>query len=294
MNGGGVILDENGATGNRYKGIIAAAIAFVLWSTGGIFIKLIDWNPVAISGSRSLIAAMVLLIYVRKPKITKSKPMILGAIAYAATVMCFVLANKLTTSANAILLQYTAPIFVAVLGVWILKEKIQWYDLVSIVVVFLGMILFFIDNVSAGSAIGNIIAIFSGFTLASTTIALKLLKDGSGVETTILGNIITFIVALPFIFTSLPDIKSIIIIVVMGIFQLGISYIFYINAIKYVTALEAILITVVEPLLNPIWVFVFTGEKPGIFAVFGGIVVILAVILRSIYVTKKMNLEREE
>lgn len=274
---------------NRYKGIISAIIASALWSTGGIFIKLVNWNPVAIAGTRSLISALILLAYIKKPKITKSKPQIMGSIAYAATVLCFVIANKLTTSANAILLQYTSPIFVAILGVWILKEKINWYDLGAIGAVFVGMILFFIKDVSVGNIFGNLVAILSGFCLAGTTIALRLQKDGSGIETALFGNIITFIVSIPFIFMSMPDMKSIIFIIIMGVFQLGIAYIFYVNAMKYISALEAILITVVEPLLNPLWVFIFAGEKPGAYAILGGAIVILAVMLRSVYITKKAD-----
>lgn len=273
----------------RYKGIIAVIIASAMWSTGGIFIKMVDWNPVAISGIRSLIAALVLLAYIKKPKITKSKPQIFGAISYALTVILFVIANKLTTAANVILLQYTAPIFVAILGIWLLKEKIHWYDIIAILVVFFGMILFFIDNVSAGNVIGNILAIFTGLTLACTTIALKLQKEGSAIETTLLGNILTFVVAVPFIFTSIPDLKSLFIIVIMGVFQLGVPYIFYTYAIERLTALEAILITVIEPLLNPLWVYIFDGEKPGSYAIIGGIIVIIAVVSRSIYISKYLE-----
>lgn len=273
----------------RYKGIIAVIIASAMWSTGGIFIKMVDWNPVAISGIRSLIAALVLLAYIKKPKITKSKPQIFGAISYALTVILFVIANKLTTAANVILLQYTAPIFVAILGIWLLKEKIHWYDIIAILVVFFGMILFFIDNVSAGNVIGNILAIFTGLTLACTTIALKLQKEGSAIETTLLGNILTFVVAVPFIFTSIPDLKSLFIIVIMGVFQLGVPYIFYTYAIERLTAMEAILITVIEPLLNPLWVYIFDGEKPGSYAIIGGIIVIIAVVSRSIYISKYLE-----
>lgn len=273
----------------RYKGIIAVIIASAMWSTGGIFIKMVDWNPVAISGIRSLIAALVLLAYIKKPKITKSKPQIFGAISYALTVILFVIANKLTTAANVILLQYTAPIFVAILGIWLLKEKIHWYDIIAILVVFFGMILFFIDNVSAGNVIGNILAIFTGLTLACTTIALKLQKEGSAIETTLLGNILTFVVAVPFIFTSIPDLKSLFIIVIMGVLQLGVPYIFYTYAIERLTALEAILITVIEPLLNPLWVYIFDGEKPGSYAIIGGIIVIIAVVSRSIYISKYLE-----
>lgn len=278
---------------NRYKGIAAAIIASLLWSIGGLLIKLSNWNPIAIAGSRSFISALVILAYMKKPNITKSRPQILGAIAYSATVLCFVMANKLTTAANAILLQYTAPIFVAILGVWILKEKIGWYDVVSIFVVFLGISLFFIEGVDRGNALGNIIAVLSGLFLACVTISLRLQKDGSAMETTWLGNILTFIVALPFIIRVQFDMRNILIILILGVFQLGIAYIFYVNSLKYITALEAILITVVEPLLNPLWVYIFTGEAPGISTVIGGIIVILAIVLRNVYITKKELIKEE-
>lgn len=270
----------------RYKGILLAAIASTMWSTGGIFIKLVDWNPVSIAGLRSLVAALVMLVYIRKPKFTKSKPQILGSIAACTTVLSFVIANKLTTSANVILLQYTAPIFVAILGVLILKEKIRWYDIVSIIVVSLGMILFFIGDVNIGNTLGNILAIFTGFSLASMTIFLKLQKDGSAMDTTFFGNMLAFIVTIPFIFSSLPNTRSLITIIIMGVFQLGIPYILFVNSTKYLSALEAILITVMEPLLNPVWVYIFAGEKPGAFAILGGIIVIATVMLRGIYVSK--------
>ena len=278
-------------TSNRAKGILAAIFASVLWSSGGIFIKLLDWNPIAISGSRSLIAVCILIAYSGKPKLTKSKPMIGGAIAYSATVLLFVTANKMTTSANAILLQYTAPIFVAILGVWLLKEKIHIYDAASITVVFLGMILFFLGNVNSGNMIGNFLAILSGLTLACTTIALRMEKDAKGIDIPIIGNILTFLIATPFILNIKPDFKSIVIIIILGIFQLGISYIFYVYSMKYLTALEAILITVLEPLLNPLWVFIFSGEKPGLYSILGGVIVISAVLARSIYVSKKITVQ---
>ena len=273
----------------RIKSIVYLVIASILWSSGGILIKLVDWNPVAIAGSRSFIASLVVLAYLRKPKLTMSKAQIGGPIAYAATVILFVTANKLTTSANAILLQFTAPVFVALLGTWILKESIYWYDWATMVCVFGGMILFFVDNVGIGSMLGNIIAVISGFFLACVTIALRFQKDGSPVETTWLGNIFTFLVAIPFIFRSMPDLKSIFGLILLGIFQLGISYILYALSIKHLNALEAILITVIEPLLNPVWVFLFAGEKPSLYAVIGGIIVLSAVTARSIYVSKKNN-----
>lgn len=266
----------------RKTAIIQLIIASVLWSTGGILIKLISWNPVAIAGSRSLIAALVILIYLKKPVITRSRSQISGAVAYASTVILFVIANKMTTAANAILLQYTAPAFVAVLGLWLLKEKIRWYDVLSILVVFSGLILFFNDGEGSGNTLGNLIAIASGFSLACVTIALRFQKNGSPVETMLLGNFLTFLVALPFMLSGFPDLQGIIAILLLGVVQLGISYILYGMAIKHVTALEAILIMVIEPLLNPLWVFLFAHEVPTFLSLLGGIVVLAGVLGRNV------------
>lgn len=148
------------------------------------------------------------------------------------------------------------------------------------------MLLFFVNNVDRGNIIGNLVAILSGLSLAGVTISLRMQKDGSGIETTIFGNVLTFLVSIPFILGGLPDMKSLIIIGIMGVFQLGIPYIFYIYSTKYLSALEAILFTVVEPLLNPLWVFIFMGEKPSIYAILGGVIVIISVTARSLYVSK--------
>ncbi len=274
---------------NRNKGILMAILASSMWSTGGIFVKIIEWNPVAITGIRSLFAAIVLLLYAKKPKFSGSRPQIIGSISYAVTVLSFITANKLTTSANAILLQYTSPIFVAILSVWILRDRIKWYDLASLGVVSLGMGLFFVNDLSPGNIVGNLLAILCGFTLAITTISLKLEQDESPFTITIFGNILAFVVAIPFIVTDLPSPKTFIVVAIMGVVQLGIPFIFYINGMKYISALEAILITVMEPLLNPVWVFIFAGEAPGLFAIIGGFIVITSVTARSIYVSKTIG-----
>lgn len=270
----------------RIKGILAVILASIMWSTAGIFVKIIEWNPVALAGMRSLVASLVLIAYVKRPKFNKSKFQIIGSIAYTLTVLSFIVASKLTTSANAILLQYTSPIFVAILSVWILKEKIKWYDILAIVLVFFGIGLFFLNDLGSGNIFGNLLAIFCGFTLAVMTIALKMEQGGSPIEITIFGNLIAFIISIPFILNDLPSLKTLVTVIIMGIVQLGIPYIFYIYSLKYVTALEAILLTVIEPLLNPLWVFIFTGEKPGLFTIIGGIIVISSVLFRSIYVSK--------
>jgi drug/metabolite transporter (DMT)-like permease len=220
----------------------------------------------------------------RKPKFTFSKAQIIGAFAMAATMILFVTANKMTTAANAILLQFTAPVFVALLSSFILKEKVRRSDWLVIAVVLGGLSLFFLGDMTTGNLIGNLLAIVSGFTLAVMIISLRLQKDGSPVESTLLGNLITFLVAFPFIVTApIPDMKSILGLVLLGIFQLGLAYIIFAYAIKHVTAVEGVLLNVVEPLCNPIWVFLFIGEIPKGSALIGGIIVLSAVTVRSMF-----------
>lgn len=286
-------MEKNQLKKDRIRAIIYILIAAALLSTGGIILKFVHMNPLAIAGARGLVASIVVLIYVRKPKFTFSKPQVIGAFSYSLMVIGFVVANKLTTAANAIVLQFTAPIWVVIIGVWVLKEKIRWYDWMAITIVSLGMVLFFIDDISGGSTVGNIVAILSGVALAGATIAMRLQKDQSPVETTLLGHLITVFLALPFIFTANYSLQNIIGILLLGIFQLGISYILYALGTKYLTALETILIMFLEPILNPIWVFLFNGEQPSKYSLIGGALVILTVAVRSVIVNKEMEKDIE-
>lgn len=274
----------------RKKALIYLIIASLLWSTGGLFIKLVSWNPMAIAGARSGIAALVMMLYLRKPVKSLGKVKLLGASSYTLLVILFVTANKLTTSANAILLQFTAPIWVALFSRWFLKEKTQKSDWITIAVVMWGMILFFIGDLGSGNITGNFVAVLSGVAMAGVVIFLKLQAEDSPIEMTLIGNIFTFIIGLPFFFLSLPSWESILGLLILGVFQLGISYILYTKAIKYVSAIEAILIPIIEPLLNPIWVFWFTGEGPGSHAILGGAIVIIAIITRELYHQRKKQL----
>lgn len=271
----------------RKKAIIYLVIASVLWSIGGLFIKLVDWNPMAIAGARSGIAALVMLIYLKQPIKVSGKYKLLGSFSYAALLILFVTANKLTTSANAILLQFTAPIWVALFSGWFLKDKTQRSDWITIILVMFGMTLFFIGDLGSGNTIGNIVAVLSGIAMAGMIIFLKLQNEGSPVEMTLIGNIIVFVIGLPFFFKSVPSRESILGLLILGVFQLGISYILYTTSIKYVSAVEAILLPIIEPLLNPIWVFWVTGEAPGSYAILGGMIVIITIIMRGIYQQRK-------
>jgi drug/metabolite transporter (DMT)-like permease len=280
-----ILTYKSGKERNQAIGFLA--IAATLWSSGGLLIKLISWNPLAIAGVRSGIAALVMLIFQRKLCFQLSIPKVLGALAYAGTVTLFVTANKFTTAANAILLQYTAPIYTAMLSAWLLKEKASKLDWLTIGIVLGGMGLFFVDKLSMGNIAGNICGILSGISFALTAISLRKQKDDSPIDSVILGNLITFFIGLPFMFQATPSLKSWLPLIILGIFQLGISYIFYASAIRYVTALEAILIPIIEPILNPIWVFLAFGEIPGTWAFVGGIIVLAAVTGRCIIIAFK-------
>ncbi|MBS4031753.1 MAG: EamA family transporter [Clostridiales bacterium] len=267
----------------RSKAVVLLIITALLWSMGGLLIKLIPWHPIAIAGSRSAIAALLFFVYVRKPKWTGSSAQLGGAVAYAGTVITFVAATKMTTAANAILLQYTAPVYVALFGAWFLKERTGLADWITVVTVIGGMILFFIDDLSPGYMLGNIFAMLSGMCFAVMVLCLRKQKDGSPLESVLYGNILTAVIALPFL-TGQPrlDIAGWVTIAGLGVFQLGLSYIMYTVAIKHVTALDAILIPVVEPILNPVWVLLFIGEVPGSWALLGGVIVLFSVTARCL------------
>ena len=264
------------------KALLFLLLTAVLWSFGGLLIKSVSWNPMAIAGMRSAISIPLLLLVVRKDHFTFSFSQIAGACFYSATVILFVSANKLTTAANAIILQYTAPIYVAIFGIWLLKEKVRLHDWIVIFVAMLGICLFFIDKVSPGNMLGNILSLISGVTFALMLVFMRMQKDGYPLSSVFIGNVITALLMIPFMFRAIPkDCNSWIALILLGTLQLGLSYILYSIAIKNTTALEAIMVPLIEPILNPIWVLIFIGEKPTKWALLGGSVVICSLIIHS-------------
>ncbi len=263
--------------------LIAAA---VLWSTGGLLIKSVDWDPFAIAGTRSAIAAMVVMAYLRRPRLAWSFPLIGGAVFYSATVILFVLANKMTTAANAIVLQYVCPVYVALLGALILKERVSRRAGIMVVVAMAGIVLFFFDRLTPDGFRGNMLALASGVTMAFMIICLRMQKHGSPTESILLGNLLTVLVCAPRMSAPLPPMPGIISLALLGVFQLGLSYLLYSRAIRHVPALDAILIPVIEPILNPLWVFIALGERPGEWAVAGGAIIIVSITVFSILETR--------
>lgn len=266
----------------RTQAIFFLLATAILWSTGGFLIKMVHGHPMAITGVRSSVAAIFLYLVCRPKKWHWSVPQIGGAVMYAVLVVLFITANKLTTAANAILIQYSAPIYIALFSRWFLGEKITWLDWLIIFIVISGLLLFFLDELTVDGFWGNICAVLSGVCLAWLFMFMRKQKNASPVESVILGNFLAAIIGLPFIALGGPTAGDYLILVFMGIFQLALPYWLFSLAIKHVTALESVLIPIVEPILNPVWVLFITGEVPGPWAVVGGIVVLSAVTSRSL------------
>lgn len=277
------LSDGSNARREHNRAILFLLLAALLWSTGGFFIKWVEWNPMAISGGRSAISALVIAIAFRHDlKLTWSPLQLAGAFAYALTVTFFVIANKMTTAANAILLQYTAPIHVALLSTWLLQEHPTRRDWLTIFAVLGGMLLFFFEKMSPGNLIGNLCALFTGLTFALFIVLLRKQRDASPAGSVFLGNVLTALAGLPFMFDSLPSPAGWAGLIFLGVFQLGLAYVLYTLAISHVTAMEAVLITLIEPILNPFWVFVLMGEIPAWTSLAGGLVIIGSVTARQL------------
>lgn len=279
---------------NKNLGVYSIALAAILWSTAGVAFKYIQWHPIAIAGLRSLIAFAVLLIYwIHTNGSCPPLPIgrkLLAAINYAVMVFLFIGANKLTTAANAILLQFTSPIWVMLFAAFFLKEKIKKIDILTVACVLVGMSLFFMGELQPGTLLGNAMAILSGVAMAIMVVSLKGVKVGSPLEIILWGNLLTAVAALPFYHRIIWTTDSLLAISFLGLIQLGLSYVLYTKGITAVTALEGILFSVLEPLFSPFWVFLLLGEAPSPYALIGGAIVILSIIAGSVVKNRASSL----
>ena len=258
-----------------------------LWSIAGIIIKMVDMNSFAIAGFRSLFAAAAVGVFmaVTKNRIVISKKTVIGAVFLCATFMAFVTANKLTTAANAIVLQFTAPIFVMIIEALAAHKKPKVFDALTVLVTLGGISLFFLDSLGSGRSIGDIIAVFAGLFLGLFFFIVGESQGDEKISGILFGQLLTAVIGIPFVFftENTVNAQGILWIAVLGVFQLGIPYILLSEASKYCSPLACSLISVAEPLLNPVWVAVFYGEIPGIAALAGGVIVIAAVTLWCIF-----------
>ena len=263
----------------KTQAVLMVATAALLWSTAGFLIKWIDWTAISIAGCRSLFAALFICCCLRRlPRVSASAAFWACAILYSLVVIAFVMATKMTTAANAILLQYLAPVYVALLAPVFLREPTSRRDWIFIALAVCGMVMFFMDEVSAGALTGNILGVCSGLFFAAFCMALRRVPEGYATDMVVWGNVATFCISLPFMdFQHLPDAGGWCGLLALGCFQLGLSYYLYTRAATRLTALELIVIPTLEPLLNPLLVALLLGEVPGAWSMAGGAIVLGAV-----------------
>ena len=260
----------------------------LLWSLIGVVIKTTDAHPLVISCIRSFTASVCLFAYLRgKPRFVFTRAQCVGALCYAATLTTFVTANKLTTSANAILLQYSAPIFVVILNRLILKESLRRFDFISMGGVTIGLVFLMSGSIGYGSLIGNIVALSSGFFYAAMMVSLKLHKTGSQVETFVLGNFMAALIGFPFLIMYPIALSKVPPVIFLGAFLIALPYALFARASIRASALDLALIPIVEPLLNPVWVYLVAGERPSALTYVGGAILLGVITCRSVYVLKR-------
>lgn len=266
------------------KAILLTCGTALLWSLAGLNIKMIPWTPFAIAGGRSAVASLLLFPLIWRSNCKKIDGAVVGgALCYAAFNYCFSFSTKYATSAIAIMMQYTAPLYVAVLAWLFLKERITKADIISMAFVLGGMLLFFTDSAGDGTALGKAVAVFNGITFAGVSIFLRLQKEGNPVMSMFLGNVISAVLGIPFMIQAGPlDSRGVWFLLLAG-FLCAFTYALYAMASTGLTALEAVLLPVIDPVMNPVWVFIFLGEIPGIKSIAGASIVLLAVLVRSIW-----------
>ncbi len=264
----------------RSRLLLLAAAA--LWSTAGAAIKLCGLSGWQIAGARSLVAGAFLLLLVREARRLPSLRAAVVAVAYAFTVVLFVVATKLTTAANAIFIQDTAPLWVLLLSPWLLREHPTRGELLAIPVYGLGLGLFFLDELSAGQVAGNLVALASGVAFAFSIIGLRRLRHESP-SALVWGNLVAAAIALPLWPTGpAPRALDLGLVAYLGVFQLGLAYYCFSRGLERTPAVEASLLVLLEPVLNPIWTFLLAGERPGPWAIAGGAVVLAATAWRTV------------
>jgi drug/metabolite transporter (DMT)-like permease len=253
-----------------------------MWSTGGVLIKLTSLDASQLTFYRSGLAAITVLILTRKSGLKLNLFGAITSIIYAALLFLFVWATKHTTAANAIFLQYTAPIYILIFAPFVIGERFHFRDLITIIFCIGGMSLFFVGKLEIADYQGNIAALASGIFLGLYIMLLRHPKAaGSNAAIAVIyGNLLLALVNLPAGVASLPALtmRDAALVSTLGIFQIGLSYILFIKGVTLGTRpLDASIIGFFEPILNPVWVFLFYGEEPSRWAILGGLVIVATV-----------------
>jgi len=273
------------------KGILYMLAASILWSTGGLLIKYIPLSSIVLSSIRSLIGLTVIILFNYKSKIIINRSVLLSAFCLAYTLTSFVIANRYTTAASAIVLQYCSPICIAFYLFLLYKRKPERNKIIALSGAFVGIVLFFFGKFSSGSLFGNLLALSAGFSFGG----MFIINSNSNCDTyssLVIGQLITFIIGFPFLFSQSYNLmpSAIIALIFLGVFQVGVAYVCFSKGIKRVSPLSANIICMIEPVISPIWVFIFLGEVPTINAIIGSVIVISSVAFLNITQAKQIKI----
>jgi drug/metabolite transporter (DMT)-like permease len=286
------IAEQNGDTRGAVPPILFVLAAALLWSTGSLFIKATPLGALELSFGRSLLAALTVAALTWREGFRLNFMTLVASVLYAALLVLFVVANKLTTAANAIFLQYTAPVYVLVLEPLVFKERFRAADLFVVAVCVAGMSLFFVGQLRPDDVTGNLAALASGLCFALFLLLLRRQQRGgesNRASSVIYGNIIICIVTLPAFLrvAGTLTVKDVLIVSYLGVFQIGLAYtLFTLGIARGVRSLDAGVVGYIEPMLNPVWVFLFLGERPSRWAVVGGCIIIAAVLAHTIMLAR--------
>ena len=278
-------------TSKQTKGMLLLLCCSIMWSISGVLIKTIPWNAFVIAGLRSLIAGIVMAAYIKHSgmRFTLDKTSAWGGVFISGMFISFILANKLTTAANAIVIQSCSPVFVLLYNVLFGGKRASKLDIVTVLLTMIGIGVFFFEELSAGMLLGNIVALVAGILLAGVYI----ITCNSGAEASmngiLFGHILTALLGIPMmlVFDTPFTGSAVTGILLLGIVQLGIPYVLYGIAVQYCSPLACSLICMVEAIFNPIWVFLYSGEAPSVVALIGGALVLATVAIWAILSQKR-------
>jgi DME family drug/metabolite transporter len=264
-------------------GRLLIAGAALLWSTGGLAIKLAPLPALGVVFWRSLLSAVFMIIVFRPSRERWMRASLPTVVVYAAMILSFVSATKMTTAANAIFLQYSGPLYVLVFAPFLLKEPFRRADAVAVLVALFGMSLFFVGRLERGALAGNLMGVLSGVFFGGTILFLRRDATRDAIPSVLAGNLLAAAVALPFAWGRLGlDAKGLALVLFLGIVQMGVSYILFLKGLTAVPAAEASLLGMLEPMFNPLWAFLGLGERPAPWALLGGAIVLIAVAARAL------------
>ena len=267
---------------------LSLLFAAVLWSLAGIFIKFLSLPPLTIVFYRSLFASLFFAFFVRRSIAVPRVALLVSALAYTAAISAFVSANKITTAANAIALQYTAPMFVFMIVHFLFGEKITGASWISLVLGMLGIAVICIGSAGQPDAAGVMIALLSGLLFSIYMVSLRFLKELNPGTLTFLNNLVCCLILLPLVGSELSlSLKEGWIVAVMGVVQLGIPYWLFSKGLEQISVQEASLIVLIEPVLNPIWVALIVGELPSGATLVGGLCIVGSLAFR--YLRSSLN-----